>query len=396
MKLGFSEKEQAFRAEVRAWLTQQMEGPFAHLRGVSFSSHIEERIEWEQHLAKAGYSVMAWPEQYGGRDATLAEQVIWAEEYVRAGAPARVNYIGIELAGSTLRVWGTEAQKQRFLPALAQGKELWAQGFSEPGAGSDLAGLRTKATLTTRPDGRKVWVIEGQKIWTSFAHVADWAFVLCRTEPGSKGGRGVSFMLVPMRQPGITVRPIRQMTSDAEFNEVFFDGAETDEENVVGPLGEGFKVAMSTLTFERGVTTFDTVLHHKEEFRQVIAFARANGKLDDPVTRQKLGEAYAGLRVMEQHAWRILSAAEHGKTGAEMLVNKLYFTSWHQKFMSLALDVIGPEVDYTSDPASPYHAFMRKYLFACSDTIYGGTSQIQRNIISERALGLPREPKLAA
>ena len=400
MKIGFTEKEESFRTEIRTWLQQQKSsGPFAHLRNQQFNKHfsegIEERIKWEKHLAAEKLNVMAWPKQYGGRDASLAEQVIWTEEYERAGMPVRVNYVSTDLLAPTMMIWGREDQKQRFLPAIAEARELWAQGFSEPNAGSDLTSVRTKATLEERPDGKKVWVLEGQKIWTSLAHVADWIFVLCRTEPGSQGAKGLSFLLVPMKQKNITVRPIRQITNNADFNEVFFDRAETAEENILGPLGEGWKVATSTLMFERGVSTFVLQMRYKSEFRKIVGIARENGQLDDASVRHKLAETYAGLRVMEYNTLRVLTNAEHGVSGGEMLINKLYFTTWHQKFLELAMDILGPEADYSEVSEQAYHPFMHKYLFARSDTIYGGATQIQRNIISERALGLPREPKVA-
>jgi len=396
MKIIFSEKEEAFRTEIKTWMQQQMAGGlFEHLREKHFSEGIEDRIKWEKHLAAEKLNVMAWPKQYGGREASLAEQVIWTEEYERAKMPGRVNYIGTELLAPTMMLWGREDQKQRFLPAIAEGREMWAQGFSEPSAGSDLSSARTKAILEERPDGKKVWVVDGQKIWTSLAHVADWIFVLCRTESGSQGAKGLSYLLVPMKQKGIKVRPIRQITNDADFNEVFLDRAETAEENVLGPLGEGWKVANSTLMFERGVSTFALQTRYKAEFRKVVEIARKNGKFDDDSVRHRLAEAYAGLRVMEHNTLRVLTNAEHGVSGGEMLINKLYFTSWHQKFLELAMDILGPAADYSEDPEQEYHPYMHKYLFARSDTIYGGTTQIQRNIISERALGLPREPKAA-
>ncbi|HKX88324.1 MAG TPA: acyl-CoA dehydrogenase family protein, partial [Sphingopyxis sp.] len=278
MKLGFSPQEEAFRAEAAAWLGAELDGPFADVRGLtSLTDMPERRRDWEVRLGEAGWGCVGWPKAYGGRDTTLAEQVIFAEEYARAAAPPRLNHIGIELVGPTILAFGTDEQKARFLPAIAKGEEIWCQGYSEPGAGSDLANVRTRAWR----EGDD-WVIEGQKVWTSLAQFSDWIFVIARSEDGSKGPRGLSFLLVPVDQPGVTVRPIHQITGEAEFNETFFDGARTGAANILAQPGDGWKVAMGLLGFERGVSTLAQQMGFRNELDAVIAAARANGEAQNP------------------------------------------------------------------------------------------------------------------
>ncbi|WOK38170.1 acyl-CoA dehydrogenase family protein [Sphingomonas sp. C3-2] len=393
MKLGFTPEQEAFRLEARGWLDEQLSGPFASLRGhMEQSGLIEERKRWEGALGAAGWSTIGWPKEYGGRDAELAEQVIFAEEYARSGAPGRIGHIGIELAGPTILHFGREDQKRRFLPAMQAGKELWAQGYSEPGAGSDLSNVRTRARLEDGPNGRE-WVIEGQKIWTSLAQYADWIFVLARTEEGSVGPKGLSFLLVPLHQDGITIRPIRQITGDAEFNETFFDGARTAEENIVGAPGEGWKVALGLLGFERGVSTLAQQMSFRIEFAALLDAARKNGALNDPGIRQRIAQAHIGLKGMRYSALRTLSdAGGEGLSGAA-LTYKIYWASWRRSFGELVMDVLGPSAEIADAAPYDFHFLPRMFLGSRADTIYGGTNQIQRNLIAERALGLPREPR---
>ena len=392
MRLGFTQAEERFRDEAASWLAGQLGGAFQDVRGVSSLTGMpERRIEWERALGAARWSCIGWPVQYGGRDATLAEQVIFAEEYARARAPARIGHMGIELAGPTILAFGTEAQKQRFLLPIARGEEFWCQGYSEPNAGSDLANVRTRAALVDGAHGRE-WALNGQKVWTSLAQFADWAFVVCRTEDGSRGHRGLSYLLVPMRQPGVTIRPIRQLTGEAEFNETFFADARTPAENVVGAPGEGWQVAMGTLAFERGVSTLGQQMNFRNELDAIIAAARANGLLADPLIRQRLAQAHVGLKLMRYSALRMLSNAEAGRLSDAAYTYKIFWASWRRKLGELAVDVLGPAGEIA---AAPYEWELPQRLFLGSraDTIYGGTNQIQRNIIAERALGLPKEPR---
>jgi len=389
MKLGFTAKEERFRADAAAWLAAQLSGPFADLRGLTQQGGLpERRREWERALGAARWSCIGWPETYGGRDASLAEQVIFAEEYARAGAPGRLGYMGVELAGPTILAFGTAEQKRRFLPPIARGEELWCQGYSEPNAGSDLANVRTRAAL----EGA-AWLVNGHKTWTSFAKFADWAFVVCRTEEGSRGHRGLSYLLIPMHQAGVTVRPIRQMTGGADFNDTFFVDARTAADNIVGAPGEGWKVAMATLSFERGVSTLAQQMNFANELRAIVAAAEANGLIQDQAIRQRLAHAHIGLRLMRYSALRMLSSAETGKLSNEAYTYKIFWASWRKKLGVLALDVLGPRGEIAVGATYEWDLLPRLFLASRADTIYGGTNQIQRNIIAERALGLPRESR---
>ncbi|MER7836328.1 acyl-CoA dehydrogenase family protein [Streptomyces sp. NPDC096040] len=380
MEFGFAPEDEAFRREVRVWL------------GAHATSEVDRR-GWERTLGAAGWIGLGWAEGgYGNRTATLTQQVAWAEEYARSAAPPRSGHIGENLLAPTLIAHGSAEQKARFLPPVAAGEELWCQGYSEPGAGSDLAGVRTAAVRET--DGYR---ITGQKIWTSLAHEADWCFVLARTEPGSRRHHGLSFLLVPMDQPGrIEVRPIRQMTGTSDFNEVFFDGAHARVEHVVGGEGNGWRVAMSLLGFERGVSTLAQQIGFAEELGRVVRDAVTTGAADDPVVRARLVRQWAELRVMRWNALRTLgsSAAEPGAPS----VAKLLWAGWHQRLGELAVLVrgacasVGP-ADWSATAPYELDTAQHLFLFSRADTVYGGSDQVQRTIIAERVLGLPREPK---
>jgi alkylation response protein AidB-like acyl-CoA dehydrogenase len=387
--------DRAFRAEVREFLTSAVVGEFAALGGRGGSGDetfgFETRLKWERVLADAGWTCLGWPTEHGGRGATMSEQVIFNEEYSRALAPGRVSILGEGLLGPTLIHYGTEAQKERFLPPIREGTEMWCQGYSEPDAGSDLANVKTKAVR----DGDE-WVITGQKVWTSLAQQADWCFVVCRTDPESQRHKGLSYLLVPMDQQGVEIRPITQLTKTSEFNEVFFDGARTQADNVVGGVGEGWRVALATLSFERGVALLGFQLSFVRELDRIIAAAQANGRSRDPVMRQRLARAYAELTILRYNTLRSLSGVDGPVAPPEASIAKLYWGSWHRRLGELALDILGPYA--TVIDAAPYELgeFQRSFLFSRSETIYGGSNQIQRNIIGERVLGLPPEPKGAA
>jgi alkylation response protein AidB-like acyl-CoA dehydrogenase len=392
MDLRDRPEDEAFRKEIRGWLGAHVVGEFAALGGRGGSGDetfgFEVRLEWEHVLAADGWTCIGWPETYGGRGAPIAHQVIFNEEYVKAGAPGRVSILGEGLIGPTLIQYGTKEQKDRFLPPIRRGTELWCQGYSEPNAGSDLANVQTRAER----DGDE-WVVTGQKVWTSLAHQSDWCFVVCRTELGSLRHKGLSYLLVPMDQEGVEVRPIQQLTRTSEFNEVFFDGARTAADNVVGDVGDGWRVALATLAFERGVGLLGHQLSFRRELDRLVAMARVNGKASDPVIRQRLARSYAELEILRFNTLRSLSGIDGPAAPPEASISKLFWATWHRGLGELALDVMGPAGMVTGGFPYDLDEFQRTFLFSRSETIYGGSNEIQKNIIGERVLGLPPEPK---
>ena len=375
-----------FRREVADWLAGNLTGEFARLRGLGGPGREHEefdlRLAWERHLAVAGWTCVGWPVEHGGRGLSLDLQVAFHEEYAASGAPARVNHIGEQLLGPTLIAFGTPEQQERFLPGIAAVRDLWCQGYSEPGAGSDLAAVSTTAVLR---DGE--WIINGQKIWTSLAHVADWCFVVARTEPGSQRHHGLSYLLVPLHQDGVTIRPIQQLTGTSEFNEVFFDDARTPADLVVGEPGAGWKIAMATLGFERGVSTLGQQIGFRRELDDITAEAKRLGTYNDPLLQADLTRARIGLRVLRAHALRTLGQA----AGPEVAVGKLLWAQWHRGLGELAVRARGARSMVADGPE--LDEWQRLFLFTRADTIYGGSDEIERNIIAERVLGLPREAR---
>lgn len=375
-----------FRAEVAQWLEDNLVGEYAALKGLGGPGReheaFEERRAWNQHLAAAGLTCLGWPEEHGGRGLSVAHRVAFYEEYAKADAPDKVNHFGEELLGPTLIAFGTPEQQQRFLPKILDVTELWSQGYSEPGAGSDLANVSTAAELVGEE-----WVVNGQKVWTSLAHWAQWCFVVARTEKGSKRHAGLSFLLVPLDQPGVEVRPIVQLTGDSEFNEVFFDDARTDASMVVGEPGDGWRVAMSLLTFERGVSTLGQQIRYRRELLGVIELAKKTGAIDDPLIRQALTQSWVGLQTMRSYALATMDVEQPGQDN----ISKLLWANWHRELGEIAMDVQGKAGLLLLD--GQFDEWQRLYLFSRSDTIYGGSNEIQRNIIAERVLGLPREVK---
>ncbi|MDP6932488.1 MAG: acyl-CoA dehydrogenase family protein [Myxococcota bacterium] len=387
MNLSFSAEDEAFRDEVRTWLEEHLTGPFLELKGRGglgdMDALIEGRKAWERELASGGWTCIGWAEAYGGRGASLFQEVIFQEEYARARAPGRAGHIGEGLLGPTVILFGSEAQKARFLPPIVAGTELWCQGYSEPNAGSDLANVRTRAEL----DGGE-WVVTGQKVWTSLAESSDWCFALCRTDPDAPKHKGISCLLIPMDQPGIEIVPIRQITGRSEFAEVFFDGARTAADNVVGPVNGGWKVAMGTLAFERGASTLGQQLAFVTELERVCQVARETGAARAPRIRERIAELWMRLEVMRLNALRVLSAHAEGATHVrEAAITKLYWASWHRDLGELAMEVLGSGSAVLDERYADLHTL---YLWSRSDTIYAGTNEIQRNLIAQRALGLPR------
>jgi alkylation response protein AidB-like acyl-CoA dehydrogenase len=375
-----------FRAEVREWLADNLVGEYAALKGLGGPGReheaYEERLAWNRHLAAAGLTCLGWPVEHGGRGLSVAHRVAFYEEYAKADAPDKVNHFGEELLGPTLIAFGTPEQQQRFLPRILDVTELWSQGYSEPGAGSDLANVSTSAVL----DGDQ-WVINGQKVWTSLAHWAQWCFVVARTEKGSKRHAGLSYLLVPLDQPGVEIRPIIQLTGDSEFNEVFFTDARTDASLVVGEPGDGWRVAMGTLTFERGVSTLGQQIRYARELSGIAELAKATGAKDDPLIRERLARSWAGLQTMRSYALATMDVEQPGQDN----VSKLLWANWHRDLGELAMDIKGRSGLLLTD--GEFDEWQRLFLFSRADTIYGGSNEIQRNIIAERVLGLPREVK---
>ncbi len=395
MNLLENPAETAFRAEVQAWMRAHLRGDFEALRGChgpgvpGFDVALAKR--WEQELAAAGWVGIGWPQAAGGAALPLGQQLIFHEEYVRGGGPGRLGHIGEQLLAPTLIDYGTPDQQARFLPGIRAGTEYWAQGYSEPGAGSDLANVRTRAR---RDAASGEWVIDGQKVWTSWAQEADWIFVLARSEEGSERHRGLTLLLVPLHQSGVAIRPIRQMTGSAEFNEVFFDGARTEGSLHLGEPGQGWQVAMALLGYERGVSTLGQQAHFRHELELVIAAARTNGAARDPLLRQRIAEAALGLATLRFHALRVLGAAV-GTMPREAYTAKYAWSNWRRELGRLALDVLGAAGDVVDDGDAARSRLQQLWLSSRADTIYAGTNEIQLNLIAERALGMPREVRAA-
>jgi alkylation response protein AidB-like acyl-CoA dehydrogenase len=379
----FTAAGEEFRQRVRDWLEASLTGEFASLRGAGGPGREHERpaerLAWNRHLAAAGWTCLGWPAEYGGRGAPLEQQVIFYEEYARAAAPARISIVGEELLGPTLIAFGTHEQKNRFLPPIRNVTELWCQGYSEPGAGSDLAAVATRAVL----DGQE-WVITGHKIWTSLAHLSDWCFVLARTEPQSSRAAGLSYLLVPMDSQGVTVRPITQLTGTAEFNEVFFDEARTAAANVVGAPGDGWRIAKATLAIERGAAMLGQQVGFRRELTDLAQLARRTGAADDPVIRDRLARAWIGLRVIRAYALDTLAGTDDSRAS----VLKVLWSRWHRDLGELAMAVAGAAALATE--SAEFDRWQRLFLFSRADTIYGGSDEIQHDIIATHALGLPR------
>jgi alkylation response protein AidB-like acyl-CoA dehydrogenase len=397
MDFAFSPAEEAFRSELRAWLERELPEHRAAWPATDdeFTLHPDRSFDaclaWHKRLHRGGWVGIAWRREYGGRGASLLEQLIFQEEMVRAGAPPGVNTIGLMLAGPGIMEWGTEAQRRRFLPPILAADEIWCQGFSEPGAGSDLAALGTRAVV----DG-DAFRVSGQKVWTSNAHRSQWCILLVRTDPGAPRHEGISCLLVDMRSPGITVRPLVQLTGDAEFNEVFFDDVRVPRDHLLGPLHGGWKVAITVLMYERTGLGSQTNLHHFT--RCLLDLARATPRGDapaskDPVVRQALAQCWIDTEAVRLTSLRAVTRRLRGEApGPEGSVAKLAFTDAYVRMAETASGLLGLHGQLWREtqraPDGGRWAFQT--LFARRFAIAGGTSEIQRNIIGDRVLGLPR------
>lgn len=395
MDFAFTPAEEQFRLELRRWLHEHLPpgwGTPGYQYPKTYEEWVKLRREWDRTLYVGGYAGLAWPKEYGGRGATLVEQVIYYEEVARARAPEELGRSGKLLLGPTLIRHGTEEQKKRFLPRILNGDEIWCQGFSEPNAGSDLASLSTRAVR----EGDEL-VVNGQKIWTSNALVADWIFMLVRTDANAPKHQGISFLLVDMKSPGITVRPIVQMTGSPEFCETFFDNVRVPIGNVVGPLNEGWRVTATALSHERGTMAFYRQVMMRVEFDELLDLARhirRGGRpvAEDPLIRQRLAQCHTELELLRWTLYRNLTRQIRGEpVGSEGSIVKLYWSELYQRINELALDILGPYSQITDGPlAEEGGRWQFRFLKSRGDTIHSGTNQIQRNIIAERLLGLPR------
>ena len=408
MDLSYPPEAESFRAEIRSWLSENLPDGWGT---PGFSMTRQERKafndEWTAKLYAGGWICASWPNEYGGKGLSLMESVVLNEEFARAEAPLRADFFGDTLVGPTILQWASEEQKKQFIPGILNGTIAWCQGFSEPDAGSDLASLKTRADL----DGDE-WVITGQKVWTTQAQFADYIFLLARTDQSAPKHAGISYLLVPMKQPGIEVRPIEQVDGSADFNEVFFTNARCPRKNVVGGENNGWKVAMTTLGFERGSSATTGYRRFQRELNQIIDVAKANGRIDDPLIRQRLAIAWSKVKIMEINGYRSLTDALNGThhMAALNVCNKMFWSEFHKDTLNLAMDILGPDgqiltgiVDDAVDERGrrgrddyPVSDLQASFFFSRSETIWGGTAEIQRNIVGERVLGLPKEPKLAA
>jgi alkylation response protein AidB-like acyl-CoA dehydrogenase len=409
MDLSYAVDAERFRTEIRSWLEEHLPaGWFEPGFEMSPAQRRAFNEGWPAKLYAGGWICATWPREYGGKGLSTMQGVVLAEEFARAKAPLRADFFGDTLVGPTILQWGTEEQKKAFLPRILNGTMRWCQGFSEPDSGSDLASLKCSAVL----DGDE-WVVNGQKVWTSQGHHADYCFLLARTDPDGPKHKGISYLLVPMRQPGVEVRGITQPDGSAEFCEVFFTDARCPADNVVGGVNNGWKVANSTLAFERGMSATTGFRRFEEEFKLMVEAATATGAIHDAQIRQRLVGYYTRIKIMKINGLRSLSNTLAGTKDAGVsalgATNKMFWSETHQVAMELALDIHGPAamlIDTGSAagswpatsrdrrrPGYPVSAMMSAFFFSRSETIWGGTSQIQRNIVGERVLGLPKEPQ---
>lgn len=386
MDFSESAEELEFRLELRKWLEDNVSVELRSRQG--FNPHDEATLrEWSAKLYDAGWVGLTWPKEYGGRGLPSSFQSIYLEELARAGAPDHVNVIGIGFAGPTIINWGSAEQKAKYLPAILRGDEVWCQGFSEPGAGSDLGSARTRAVL----DGDE-WVVNGQKVWSSFAHMADRCILIVRSEPDALKHLGLSFLLVDMKAPGIDVRPLTQITGVPEFNEMFFDDVRVPADSMLGARGEGWKVAMTTLRHERGTAAMGMALAFERQLSEFLQFLLVNDQKDDLKLRDGLGGAWIRLQALRFTNSRMLSDPRNidGVPGPESSVSKLTWSDANQALTKLALEAQGLAGGLEGRDAWDDGYWQGQRLRALANTIEGGSSEILKNVIAERVLGLPR------
>ncbi|MGH2963869.1 MAG: acyl-CoA dehydrogenase family protein [Solirubrobacterales bacterium] len=376
MDLTLTTEEQAFRDEVRAWLEDNHPGPEPEGEEAKF----EFRRAWQREMHDAGWAGISWPKEYGGRGATLIEQAIFSEEMSRAKAPSPANVLGLVMGGPVVIAHGSEDQKERFLEPILSGAEIWCQGFSEPESGSDLASLKTRAV---RENGG--WRVTGQKVWTTYAHEAKWCMLLARSEPDAPKHKGLTYFICDMEQDEIEVRPLRQITGEAEFNEIFLEGAQVPEENLVGGEGNGWNVAITTLMHERAGLGAASAISVRRDLDELIALINERGLADDPVIRQRIAELRIGVEALRLGAMRALTQQmKIGIPGPEGSLSKWEWAMLNQGLTELAVDILGPEA------LEPDSEWAYRFLRARANSIEGGTTEVMKNIVAERVLGLPR------
>ncbi len=376
MDLTFTESELAFRDELRAWLEANEPGERAEGDEAAFAW----ARDWQRRLHEGGWAGVHWPKEYGGRGATLVEAAIFYEELARARAPLPANVLGLVLGGPTLMVWGTDEQKERYLPPILSADEIWCQGFSEPEAGSDLASLKTRAVK----DGDD-WVVTGQKVWTSAAQWSKWCMLVARTDTEAPKHKGLTYFLMDMEQDEVQVRPLRQITGESEFNELFIEGARIPDENVVGGVGNGWAVAITTLMHERATLAFGLQVQVKIALGELMNLVRERGLADDPIVRQRIGQLYVESEVLRLNAYRGLTRImKQGVPGPEGSLGKWHWSEVNQALTETAVEALG------EDAALRESEWTHRFLRARANSIEGGTTEILKNIVAERVLGLPR------
>jgi alkylation response protein AidB-like acyl-CoA dehydrogenase len=394
MDLSFGPTEERFRERVQKFLRENLPSGWGKAGGrPPGMSQVDFLKDWQRRLYDNGFLGMAWPKEYGGQGASQVEMAIFNEEVARFRAPGPLNVLGLSMAGPTIITHGTEEQKKRYLPKILNCEEIWCQGFSEPNAGSDLASLKTRAELKGDE-----FIVNGQKVWTTLGHISDMCMLLVRTDPEAPKHRGLSYLLVEMRTPGITVKPLRQITGEAEFNEMFFDEVRVPRANLLGPLNEGWRVATTTLMNERGTSALATVMRYRIVFDEIVDLARSvkrDGKpaSQDPVMRQQLAQFYVDLEMMRFTAYRTFSnILKGGNPGPEGSISKLAWSELNQRMMELVMGLEGPasQLMRGSPHAVEGGRWQHHFLRSRANTIEAGTSEIQRNILAERVLGLPR------
>ena len=394
MDLNLTPTELAFRDQLRAWLHANVPPDWEkHRTEDEMQARFEFLRAWQKRVYDAGWAGIAWPKEYGGRGATLMEQVIFTEEMAHAAAPPLANILGLMLIGPTIIAFGTDAQKKRFLPHILSADEIWCQGFSEPNAGSDLANVRTEAKL----DGDH-YIINGQKVWNSYGWAADWCALLTRSDPNSTKHKGLSYILVDMKSPGVEVRPLRQMTGESEFCELFFHNVRVPAENVLGQVGDGWNVAIGTLMHERATLGAGVQIAMKRQFDRLVELSHTiqrNGHTaaDDPVLRQKMAQSFVEIEIMRLNQMRAITRInQKGVPGPEGSIQKIFWTEANQRFQQVAAEVLGPYVQLAkgSEDAVDDGVWAYSFLRARGNTIEAGTSEIQRNIVGHFVLGLPK------